>query len=639
MVRALRVELAGALLCAVATSVMGEAPFGAISATFNDARPFVDETAAGSFLPFVARNSGPQHADQAYAFGAYVRDGSAISAGTFESRLGVRGVEDLRGGLGAQLAAERALLGTTPPASLGGLLTAGTSTFVASNRSRSDGTFESWLFAFGIAATQRQLLGSVKLTPDHESEEVSDFQFSALPSETAQVGASFYAVSGVRSGACREPVVTHAEIKRVNGFPLLDSQGRYIRITPAQMPQCHTGAARLRLEPVFSIRLAETRKAATSAPKVHLEPKPAWLGVRCRETAAGADEVCLYKLLDDGTRMTLDATFGGDGQVIVRAAGASIPARYWDHAIDAEGRVLVSYGLGRADGSFVRVVLRLRADGTLDPAFAINGVHTIPTTGASTNPRSITSDVNGNIQVSGETSTATGVRPFLYFYTKPSPAEPHVGQLVEYAFAGHSNSAFFAHVREPDGTLTAVGTSYGSYPDPATMRPLVVQLVGPAAAQPAVEYFHAGFGHHATIVNPEEIGKLDRGEIAGWSRTGWHFNVYPIGTPGTAAVDRFFTTAFPPKSSHVYSANAAESAAIRQDRAWTFEGTVFGAILPSADGTCSPSARTVSRVYNNGATGAPNHRYADADEVIASALAAGGVLEGSGARGAFYCTE
>ena len=186
----------------------------------------------------------------------------------------------------------------------------------------------------------------------------------------------------------------------------------------------------------------------------------------------------------------------------------------------------------------------------------------------------VTIDINGSIQVSGESFLSGAVRPFMYFHTRtsaPSAPEAYASQLVEYAFAGHPNSLFFEHVREPDGTLTAVGTSYGAYPNVATMRPLVVQLVGPAAAQPAIEYFHAGFGHYATIVNPVEIGKLDSGEFPGWSRRAGTSNVYPVGTPGTSAVDRFFTTAFPPKSLHVYTANAVESAAVKQNPNWTFE--------------------------------------------------------------------
>jgi hypothetical protein len=279
----------------------------------------------------------------------------------------------------------------------------------------------------------------------------------------------------------------------------------------------------------------------------------------------------------------------------------------------------------------------LNANGTLDTSFAVGGVLVIPTTGSSTNPRTMTIDIHDNIQISGETYTATTVRPFVYFHTKtsaPGAPETYDSQIVEYAFAGHENSAFFTHVREPDGTITAAGTSFGAYPDPASMRPLIVKLEGPKAAMPAIEYFHAGFGHYATIANPVEIVKLDKGEISGWDRTGWWFNVYPVGTPGTIGIDRFFSAVFDPKSSHFYAANAMESAIVKQNPDWTFEGTVFGALVPSANGRCSPFARPVSRVYNDGKTGAPNHRFGDDPGVIAEALGMGGKLEGT-----VYCTE
>jgi hypothetical protein len=366
------------------------------------------------------------------------------------------------------------------------------------------------------------------------------------------------------------------------------------------------------------------------------------LGVRCRETPTGVEQFCLYRLRYDGTSIALDPSFAGDGQLVLRSADPTLPLRYWSHAVDGQGRVLVAYGQGRTGSLFTPVVLRLRADGSVDTSFQTGGVAQIPVTGATSNPRTVTVDINGNIQVSGETFTPTSVRPFMYFLNRtsaPGAAETYTPQLFEYALANYPNSTFFSHERDPDGTLTAVGAAFLNYPDTASMRPLIVQLVGPPAGQPAIEYFNAGFGHYISVVNPEEIRKLDTGEFVGWARTGYFFYVYPIGTPGTFPIDRFFTTAFPPKSSHVFSANAAESAAIRQNPVWQFEGTVFGALLPTADGRCPLWTRIVSRVYNNGSTGAPNHRFADDGDVIGTARAAGGVLEGAGPLGAFYCTE
>lgn len=377
-------------------------------------------------------------------------------------------------------------------------------------------------------------------------------------------------------------------------------------------------------------------------------------GSRCRGPGtASADGACLYRHNiapppppavvaedDPPPQVSLDTSFGGDGQVILRAADPSVPLRYWNHAVDTDERVLVVYGLGRPDGSFSAALLRLRKDGTADTTFGSNGVVVIPASGLSANPRSVTVDVHGNIVVTGETYSATTVRPFVYFHYRtsaPGAPETYGTKLVEHTIPGKENSVYFRHIREPDGAITAVGATYGAFPDVATMRPLVVQIEGPAGALRAIEYFHANFGHYATIVDPVEAGKLDSGEISGWTRTRRFFWVYPLGTAGTAVVDRFFSTNFA-KSSHVYTASAAESVAIKQNKDWLFEGPVFGAILP-AMGKCPGALRPVTRIYNNGVTGSPNHQTTDDPAAVADALARGGVLEGAGPAAAVYCTE
>lgn len=337
----------------------------------------------------------------------------------------------------------------------------------------------------------------------------------------------------------------------------------------------------------------------------------------------------------------LDTSFGSNGQVTLRAPTAGVPLRYFDHAVDTQGRVLVVYGIGRSDGSYVPTLARLTKDGTLDPTFANGGTVVIPTTGQSANPRTVTVDINGHIQVTGETYTATTVRPFAYFLVRtsaPGTADAYSPRFAEYSFQGFENSAFFRHVREPDGRLTAVGVNYGNYPDTSTMRPLVVRLMGTPAAARAIEFFHAVFGHYVTVVNPVEVGKLDSGETAGWARTKKFFYVYPLGTPGTIDVDRYFSQGFP-KSSHVFAANAAESAAIRKNPDWLFEGPVFGAIPPDASGMCPGPLHAVTRIYNNGKTGAPNHQFADDPATTAQAEARGGTREGFGPKGAIYCVE
>ena len=129
----------------------------------------------------------------------------------------------------------------------------------------------------------------------------------------------------------------------------------------------------------------------------------------------------------------------------------------------------------------------------------------------------------------------------------------------------------------------------------------------PGAQTTAVEFVHAGFGHYFVTAQADEIVGLDSGFFAGWARTGQAFNVWTSGT-GLADVCRFFTVAFAPKSSHFYTANGAECAFVGQNPVWQYEKISFLVALPDAGGNC-PVGIKLYRLYNNGQTGAPNHRY------------------------------
>jgi hypothetical protein len=123
-----------------------------------------------------------------------------------------------------------------------------------------------------------------------------------------------------------------------------------------------------------------------------------------------------------------------------------------------------------------------------------------------------------------------------------------------------------------------------------------------------IEYYHATFNHYFMTAIADEITKLDNGTFAGWARTGHSFNVFVLGTPGSVDECRFFSTAFGPKSSHFYTPFAAECATVKQNPNWQFEAAVFGVVLPRADGTCDAGLKPLYRVYNDGMSGAPNHR-------------------------------
>ena len=102
-------------------------------------------------------------------------------------------------------------------------------------------------------------------------------------------------------------------------------------------------------------------------------------------------------------------------------------------------------------------------------------------------------------------------------------------------------------------------------------------------------------------------------------------------------VCRFFTTAFPPTSSHFYAPHGLGCEPVLGNRDWLFEGDVSFAALPDDRGGCAPGTLPVYRLYNNGQGGAPNHRFTIDPAIRAQMIAGGYIAEGSGI-GVAMCT-
>jgi len=170
-------------------------------------------------------------------------------------------------------------------------------------------------------------------------------------------------------------------------------------------------------------------------------------------------------------------------------------------------------------------------------------------------------------------------------------------------------------------------------------------LAGPTGPTPpgdpnvatAVEYYHAAFDHYFITSIADEIVKLDNGTFVGWQRTGKQFNVYKTVASGLNAVCRFFSTAFGPKSSHFYTPDAPECTVVKANVDWQFEAEVFFARSPGVDGSCPGGTHPVYRLYNDGQSGAPNHRYTPDLSVRAEMLLKGWVAEGYGV-GVIMCS-
>ena len=154
-------------------------------------------------------------------------------------------------------------------------------------------------------------------------------------------------------------------------------------------------------------------------------------------------------------------------------------------------------------------------------------------------------------------------------------------------------------------------------------------FMGPPAALPAIEYFHAGFGHYFVTALPSEVAVLDSSRT--WTRTGASYGVAPLNAPATAPVCRFWSgAAFTPKSSHFYTADAAECASVKTRPEWIFEGERFALTPADVSGSCGPGFLALYRLFNNGWGGAPNHRYTTSRQIRDQMLSLGWTAEGQG---------
>ncbi len=151
-----------------------------------------------------------------------------------------------------------------------------------------------------------------------------------------------------------------------------------------------------------------------------------------------------------------------------------------------------------------------------------------------------------------------------------------------------------------------------------------------------VEYHHASFDHYFITPVAAEIALLDARAppFEEWSRTGFSFNAYvPSTAPaGAVASCRFFNSHFAPKSSHFYAPHGfgcEATLALFPD--WTLEDDkLFSTMLPSGTGACPAGTIPVYRLYNNGAGGAPNHRFTTSLTVRQIMLNQGHTPEGNG---------
>jgi len=163
------------------------------------------------------------------------------------------------------------------------------------------------------------------------------------------------------------------------------------------------------------------------------------------------------------------------------------------------------------------------------------------------------------------------------------------------------------------GPCADVETTLGTAPplDESTRAGAYVAVIGTVASDLAVavvEYFNASQGHYFMTADADEIALLDGGGFGGaFVRTGETFYARDGPAPGTNDVCRFFTVAFAPLGSHFYTSYDFECDLVKTNPNWQYEKLGFFVKTP-VGGACIGGV-PVYRAYNNGLTGAPNHRY------------------------------
>ncbi|NVO21093.1 MAG: PKD domain-containing protein [Bacteroidetes bacterium] len=113
-----------------------------------------------------------------------------------------------------------------------------------------------------------------------------------------------------------------------------------------------------------------------------------------------ADFVAL-RLNPDGS---YDNSFSGDGKVTVDIFGQNVADEVWGMSVDPDGKILLAGdGIDVSAGSIAKgAIVRLTADGNIDPTFNGDGIATFPVGTTSTMLRNITRMTDGRYAISGD---------------------------------------------------------------------------------------------------------------------------------------------------------------------------------------------------------------------------------------------
>jgi predicted dienelactone hydrolase len=161
---------------------------------------------------------------------------------------------------------------------------------------------------------------------------------------------------------------------------------------------------------------------------------------------------------------------------------------------------------------------------------------------------------------------------------------------------------------------------------------LIIDYTAPAALDPGqrdtIEFYNASLGHYFMTAEPAEAAELDAGVVVpGWTRTGFDFKSWTVDSGVGVPACRFFGTPGVGPNTHFFSIDAAECNKLHADPQWTFEGLAFAEQAPTGQ-DCPANLIPVTRLYNNGMGGQPNHRFLTSHSEIFATVASGWLVEG-----------
>jgi hypothetical protein len=227
-----------------------------------------------------------------------------------------------------------------------------------------------------------------------------------------------------------------------------------------------------------------------------------------------------------------------------------------------------------------------------------------------------------------------------------------VNDIAATPLATDDNGGGGYNARIPAGsgyfTLPATGTYYvwAQTADPDWTGAYTLAISGAAAVPPpagspgvvtVTEFYHPQFNHYFITADAAETASLSAGNLPPWVPTGQTFKVWNGAGTNIVNVCRFFNNEFAPRSSHFYSNNPAECPGLATRSRWVLELSNAFYMMTSATGSCPTGTVPLYRLYNQGMSGAPNHRYTTFASVRSTMVGANWLPEGNGADGVFAC--